>query len=63
MEEVRHKAEDAYIGLRNDFERARFQTEEYIRHNPKKSALIAAGIGFLLGSIMSMKNKKHHRND
>jgi len=37
--------------LQENFQRCYADSEEYVRHNPTKTALVAMGVGFLLAQL------------
>ncbi|MEZ5333616.1 MAG: DUF883 C-terminal domain-containing protein [Thermoanaerobaculia bacterium] len=41
-----------YDRVHKDFDKLRGDVETYVRDNPSKSVLMAAGVGFLLGVLM-----------
>jgi ElaB/YqjD/DUF883 family membrane-anchored ribosome-binding protein len=41
-----------YDKVHNDFDKLRGDVEDYVRDNPGKSVLMAAGVGFLLGVVL-----------
>ena len=50
-EDVSHRMQKGYKRVRKDFDSLSSDMNEYVKDNPGKSVLIAAGIGFLLGLV------------
>lgn len=49
--EYRHKAEQVYDDARNRVSSVREDCEVYVRENPMRAVLTAAGVGFVMGLI------------
>ena len=49
---AKEKVGQGYDRVSKDMDQLTQDVNEYVRHNPGKSVLIAAGIGFVLGALM-----------
>lgn len=63
LNRTRNKVEDGWENTKDKFEEIEDSTERYIKKNPLKSVLIAAGIGALIGVgiAMGIESKKAQR--
>jgi ElaB/YqjD/DUF883 family membrane-anchored ribosome-binding protein len=63
-EEHKEKAEKEAKRVKEQMEEATKKTQDYIRNNPEKAALISAGIGAAVGAAMAalMGHKKKKRD-
>ena len=55
-ESAAESARQGYDRLRRDTGNVTSQVNDYVRENPGKSVLIAAGVGFLLGMIVRRRD-------
>jgi ElaB/YqjD/DUF883 family membrane-anchored ribosome-binding protein len=51
VDQLRTSATEAYQGGRNSMQRGGHYVEQFIREQPFKSILVAAGVGMLLGGL------------
>ena len=63
IQELRDKARERYIELKKKADEKREYAEKYIGENPKKSLMMAAGIGAMIGLAIgcAMSNRKDYR--
>ena len=55
-QETAERAREGYDKVRRDAARVSRDVGDYVQENPGKSILIAAGVGFLLGLIVSRRS-------
>ena len=56
--EIKESIGDVFSNVKSRAERAKDKTESYVRHNPEKSLLLAAGAGALAGLVLGGLAKK-----
>ncbi|MDR3559747.1 MAG: hypothetical protein P4L62_01000 [Candidatus Pacebacteria bacterium] len=61
MNAAKEKAKDKYAELKQTAAEKREKAEKYISENPKKAALMAAGIGAVIGLIIGCAVSKERK--
>lgn len=57
-EDASQNVRDGYTRVQKDARRMSRDVDEYVRENPAKSVLMAAGVGFLLGLLVRSGDKE-----
>lgn len=60
-EDVKERSKEAIANLKENTSKMKKNIDDYIQKNPKKSVLIAAGIGAIVSTILltAMRRRRH----
>jgi ElaB/YqjD/DUF883 family membrane-anchored ribosome-binding protein len=56
-DEVSHRARQTYRKVRSQARDATYEVNRFVKDNPGKSILIAAGVGFLIGLLVGRRRR------